>query len=574
MTSFLRGGFFVETAVRVRNITKKYKLYEDKWGPIKEIFTRKKLHKEFWALKNITLDFPKGESIGILGKNGSGKSTLLKIITGVTEPTSGSVEVNGSLVFLDVSSGIDSELTGYDNIFLKGTLLGYSKEEMMEKVDEIIEFSELGDFIYQPVKMYSSGMRSKLGFAISVNVDPDILIVDEALAVGDAMFRKKCMEKMNQFKREGKTIIFVSHDKNAVESFCSKAAWINEGELIAYGDSKVVASYYNEYMSGRKSIEEIRMEMQYNHSLEELFFGYSDRGLSIKLNGYVYNKEQPDAPLELAIRDTRVNQVLSKELVRIPYEKDPSLPERIKEKAGFLVDISEAEFPRFFKPGKFSFEIRYKQKDKWNYIPIWSGNVKMMDDEDHGGEIQGRYNYRFVVENNRLFLHIDNLDNVQEQVNKIWFEDHFLHIEYVAFVRGYQTTSPEDVRSDFYLINLDTFDEYMIPATVSETEEITENPVFNPQGKIYNYSKFHVSIDLEKIPKGRYECKLSYHMKKPPYHEMLILAWATKTANYPSEPYVIGDKCIEIQIKSKYLQIVVNDATKMGKDSSLQECSN
>ncbi|MGG3789700.1 ABC transporter ATP-binding protein [Geobacillus thermodenitrificans] len=557
----------MEVAVRVKNVTKKYKLYEDKWGPIKEIFSRKKLHKEFWALKNITLDFPKGESIGILGKNGSGKSTLLKIITGVAEPTSGSVEVNGSLVFLDVSSGIDSELSGYDNIFLKGTLLGYSKEEMMEKVEDIIKFSELGEFIYQPVKTYSAGMKSKLGFAISVNVDPDILIVDEALAVGDAMFRKKCMEKMNQFKKEGKTIIFVSHDKNAVESFCTKAAWINEGELIAYGDSKVIASYYNEYMSGRKSIEEIRTEVQCHHSLEELSFDYSNGRLSIRLNGYIYNKEQPDIPVEFAIRDMRVNQVLSKKLVRVSYEKDPFLPEHIKEKAGFLVDISEEEFPGFFKPGKFSFEIRYKRENRWNYIPIWSGNVRIVGGEGDEGEIQGRYKYRFVVENNQLFLQIDNVDKVQEQVNNIWFENRFLHIEYVAFVRGYQTLSPEDVSSNFYLVNLDTFDEYMIPSTVSETEEITENPVFNPQGKIYNYSKFHVSINLDELPKGRYECKLSYHMKKPPYHEMLILAWATKTANYPSEPYVVGDKCIEIQIKSKYLQIVVSDAAK--KDSSL-----
>lgn len=564
----------MEIAVRVKNITKKYKLYEDKWGPIKEIFSRKKLHKEFWALKDITLDFPKGEAIGILGKNGSGKSTLLKIITGVTEPTSGSVEVNGSLVFLDVSSGIDSELSGYDNIFLKGTLLGYSKEEMMGKVDEIIKFSELGDFIYQPVKTYSSGMRSKLGFAISVNVDPDILIVDEALAVGDAMFRKKCMEKMNQFKKEGKTIIFVSHDKNAVESFCSKAAWINEGELIAYGDSKVIASYYNEYMSGRKSIEEIRAEMQYFHSLKELSFGCSSNGLFIQLKGYVYNKEQPDAPLEFVIRDTRVDQVLSKELVRIPYEKDSPLPEYAKAKAGFLVDVSEREFPGFFKPGKFSFEIRYKGKKGWNYIPIWSGDVKIVGGESSEGEVQGRYKYRFAVENNRLFLHIDNLDKVQEQVNQIWFEGKFLHIEYVAFVRGYQTMRPEDVSSNFYLINLDTFDEHMFPSIVSKTEEITENPVFNPQGKIYNYSKFHVSINLDELPKGRYECKLSYHMKNPPYHEMLILAWATKTDNYPSEPYVIGDKRIEIQIKSKYLQIVVSDAMEMKKDLLLQECSN
>src|SRR5690606_7872796 len=168
----------MDVAVSVKELTKKYSLYKDTWGPIKEVITRKKFHKDFYALSDVSLDFPKGESIGILGKNGSGKSTLLKVIAGITEPTNGTVDVHGSIVFLDVSSGIDSELSGYDNIFMKGTLLGYTQEEMLDKVDDIIEFSELGEFIGQPVKNYSAGMKSKLGFAISVNVDPEILIVD------------------------------------------------------------------------------------------------------------------------------------------------------------------------------------------------------------------------------------------------------------------------------------------------------------------------------------------------------------------------------------------------------------
>ncbi|QDY44759.1 ABC transporter ATP-binding protein [Planococcus glaciei] len=307
----------MEIAVSIKNLTKKYSLYKDPWGPIKEVITRKKFHKDFYALSDVSLDFPKGESIGILGKNGSGKSTLLKVIAGITEPTNGTVDVHGSIVFLDVSSGIDSELSGYDNIFMKGTLLGYTKEEMLDKVDDIIEFSELGEFIGQPVKNYSAGMKSKLGFAISVNVDPDILIVDEALAVGDSVFRKKCMNKMNEFKEQGKTIIFVSHDNNAVESFCSKAAWIHQGELITYGDSKFVGSLYEEFMSGRKSIESVRAEIEYKHSIEQVVYGtVKDEGFSISLNGYLHDHNQQDVSerFELAIRDMRTGELAVKPL--------------------------------------------------------------------------------------------------------------------------------------------------------------------------------------------------------------------------------------------------------------------
>jgi ABC-type polysaccharide/polyol phosphate transport system ATPase subunit len=551
----------MDVAVRVKNITKIYKLYDDKWGPLKEIFTKKKFHKEYRALDNVSLDFPKGESIGVLGSNGSGKSTLLKIITGIAEPTSGTVEVNGSLVFLDVSSGIDGELSGYDNIFLKGTLLGYTKQEMMEKVDDIIEFSELGEYIYQPVKNYSSGMRSKLGFAISVNVDPDILIVDEALAVGDAKFRKKCMDKMNQFKEAGKTIIFVSHDKNAVESFCSRAAWINKGKLITYGDSKKVASYYNEFMSGKKTLEEILAEVHFNHSIEGCQYRYSETGLSFNLSGYLYgDNDSTNNDFELIIRDLRTNQLISKSIERVPFNKDRMLSDAIRKQAGFVINFDEEEFYPLYKPGKYVFEIRYRNENEEQCtFTLWAGNVEI-NQNNKESNVVGKYKHVFKVENNHLYLQIANHEKLQEQVNKIWFEEDKLFIEYVAFVRNYQTESPKDVDSYFILFNLDSFEEIKIPSIVSETEEITENPVFNPQGKLYNYSKFNVAINLEEIPKGRYECKINYKMNKQPFYNLLNLVWATKTKNYPAKSYFVREnKEVKIMVKSNYLYINVDE---------------
>ncbi|MDR9797201.1 ABC transporter ATP-binding protein [Aeribacillus pallidus] len=550
----------MEIAVSVKNVTKKYRLYKDKWGPIKEIFSKKKYHNEFFALKNISLNFPKGETIGVLGANGSGKSTLLKIITGIAEPNSGTVEVNGSLVFLDVSSGIDPELSGYENIFMKGILLGYSKKEMMEKIDDIVEFSELKEFIYQPVKNYSSGMKSKLGFAISVNVDPDILIVDEALAVGDELFRKKCMNKMNEFKKQGKTIIFVSHDKNAVESFCSKAAWIHQGELITYGDSKFVSSIYYDFISGKKSLESIRSEVRYNHSIEEAYYSImNEEGFLLGINGFIYDQKNinKNAQFQLIIRDTRTGEAISK-----PIEKkyNSQYDHEMKKNNAFSVVFSEKEFPFFFKPGKYSFNVCYKNENgKVVEFPLWAGNVDIINNENSDIR-RGRFKYKLLMKNDCLELIIDNHDKVEQQINRIWFEDNLLNIEGVAFVRGFETKTADDVSITLHLINLKTFERKDYPCIISETEEITENPKFNPQGKIYNFSKFNVSLDINKLKSGKYECLLTYKMNNKPNHEFLILAWASKKNEYPSdeEPYIYDKQIIKINTETKYLQIEKN----------------
>jgi len=532
----------VQIAVSVKDIVKKYKLYEDKWGPVKEILTKNQLHKEFLALNNVSLDFPKGESIGVLGKNGSGKSTLLKIITGITDPTSGSVEVNGSLVFLDVSSGIDQELSGYENIFMKGTLLGYTKEEMLEKVDAIVEFSELGDFIHQPVKNYSAGMRSKLGFAISVNVDPDILIVDEALAVGDSQFRQKCMDKMNAFKEMGKTIIFVSHDHNAVESFCSKAAWIHQGTLIMYGESKQVAAHYNAFMSGHKKMEEIEMELNYRHGLQTAELTASEGQFALNLSGYVTSADETQTQDWTFV----LQNAQTKETRKFPLERT--------EQGAFSMSIPFTSDDLFYSPGQFTFEVgTVNGEGDFASFPIWAEDVEFLSEQ----EVENTFKYTLQTYNQSLLLKIFNIDKLEEQVNRISVEDHQVIVDGVAFVRGYETPSADAVEGELYLVHKETFDYRTFPITFMATEEITENQAFNPLGKNYTYSRFVSKVDLSELPAGEYECKLRYSMKREPLHEIRSHIWASKIDQYDVNEHQVNGQTVQAVIKSKYLYLVV-----------------
>ncbi len=237
-------------SIKINNVTKEYKLYKDDKDRFKDLFFGKR-YEPYKALDKLDITLPEGEVIGILGKNGSGKSTLLKMVTGVTFPTEGELEVNGTVsALLELTAGFDGELTGRENIFLKGYGLGLSKEYIQKKMDSIIDFAEIGQYIDQPVRMYSSGMKSRLGFAISINIDPDILVVDEVLAVGDEIFRKKCMDKMNEFKNSGKTILFVSHSIGQIKSFCTKGMWLHKGRMLFYDDIDRVARLYEQYLKG------------------------------------------------------------------------------------------------------------------------------------------------------------------------------------------------------------------------------------------------------------------------------------------------------------------------------------
>src|SRR5574344_149800 len=231
----------MEYAVRIKNISKTYALYNKPSDRLKEAFAigqkwKNKYHRNFEALKPVTVDIEKGKCFGIIGVNGSGKSTLLKMVTGVLTPTTGDIEVNGRVsALLELGAGFNQEFTGLENIYLNGTIMGYSKEEMKSKIPAIEEFADIGDFIYQPVKTYSSGMFARLAFAVAINVDPDILIVDEALSVGDIYFQAKCFNKFDEFKSKGKTIIFVTHDMGSVFKYCDEVMLLHKGSMADIG---------------------------------------------------------------------------------------------------------------------------------------------------------------------------------------------------------------------------------------------------------------------------------------------------------------------------------------------------
>ncbi len=249
-----------DVVIKVNGVSKSYKLYEKQTDRIKEAWSlgRKKVyHTDCFALKDIHFEIRKGECVGIIGTNGSGKSTLLKIITGVLKPLCGTVEVKGKIsALLELGTGFNMEYTGLKNIYLNGTMMGYSKREMDEKVQDIIDFAEIGEFIYQPVKTYSSGMFARLAFAVAINVDPDILIVDEALSVGDIFFQAKCYKKFNEFQDQGKTILFVSHDLGSVLKYCDKCILINKGQQIQMGDTPDVVNIYRKILVNQYKDEE------------------------------------------------------------------------------------------------------------------------------------------------------------------------------------------------------------------------------------------------------------------------------------------------------------------------------
>ena len=224
-----------------------YKLYNRPLDRLKDSLglSRKKLYKEHYALKDVSFDIGEGECVGIIGTNGSGKSTILKIITGVLAPTAGTVTVNGRIsALLELGAGFDSQYTGRENIFLYGAMLGYSKKFLESKFDEIVEFSELKEFIDVPIKNYSSGMKARLGFSIATLVSPDILILDEVLSVGDAKFRKKSEKKVLSMFDKGVTVLFVSHSLQQVQRLCNKAMILEKGKLIAYGDIDEISEQY------------------------------------------------------------------------------------------------------------------------------------------------------------------------------------------------------------------------------------------------------------------------------------------------------------------------------------------
>lgn len=235
--------------IQINNLSMRYKLPLEKVDNLKEYFIKKfkrqLKYKDFWVLNDINLTVKEGESLALIGRNGAGKSTLLRLIAGIMEPTKGYIETNGNLVpLLKLGAGFDGNATGRENIFLNGALLGFSKKEMEAKFDSIVKFSELEKFINIPLKNYSSGMLTRLGFAIAVDVKPDILLIDEILAVGDLPFQQKCAKKIEDLQKNGTTFIIVTHSMNQVEKLCQKCLWLKNGKAFMYGDAKEVSTAF------------------------------------------------------------------------------------------------------------------------------------------------------------------------------------------------------------------------------------------------------------------------------------------------------------------------------------------
>ena len=242
-----------EIVISVENLSKDYRLYENKIDRLKEAMNplKKSYHQVYHALNDVSFQVRRGETVGIIGTNGSGKSTILKIITGVLTPSSGNVQINGRIsALLELGAGFNMEYTGIQNIYLNGTMIGFTKEEIEKRMDKILEFADIGDFVHQPVKTYSSGMFVRLAFAVAINIDPEILIVDEALSVGDVFFQAKCYRKFEEFKQQGKTILFVSHDLGSISKYCDRVVLLNKGTKVAEGKPKQIVDMYKKILTG------------------------------------------------------------------------------------------------------------------------------------------------------------------------------------------------------------------------------------------------------------------------------------------------------------------------------------
>jgi teichoic acid transport system ATP-binding protein len=242
-----------DLAISVKGLKKMYKLYNKPSDRLLDAFGLKKHnYKEHYALNGVDIDIKKGETIGIIGTNGSGKSTMLKIITGVLNPTEGIVSVNGRIsALLELGAGFNMEYNGLENVYLNGTMMGFSRKEIDKRLDDILSFADIGDYIYQPVKTYSSGMFVRLAFAVAINIDPEILIVDEALSVGDVFFQSKCYHKFEEFKAAGKTILFVSHDLSSIAKYCDRVVVLNKGDKLAEGGPKEMIDLYKQVLVGQ-----------------------------------------------------------------------------------------------------------------------------------------------------------------------------------------------------------------------------------------------------------------------------------------------------------------------------------
>ena len=294
-----------QSMIKVSNISKEFRLYHNPSDRLKEIVFRRTMHRKFIALKDLSFEVEKGQSLGVVGQNGAGKSTLLKILTGVLLPDAGSIHVDGRITgILELGTGFNQEFTGIQNIFLNGILLGITKTEINERLDMIVGFSELGAFIHEPIKVYSSGMVMRLAFSIAIHADPKAFVVDEALSVGDAYFQQKCMRKIKEFKHNGGSIIFVSHDMNAVKILCDRALLLDQGSKIEEGAPDKVINTYSFLLAKKGNSEEV-------HLCDSVDMGKSYGNLKVEIvNATMLNENGQDSDVFVSGKKCTVEIVI------------------------------------------------------------------------------------------------------------------------------------------------------------------------------------------------------------------------------------------------------------------------
>ncbi len=306
----------MDNAITVKDVTKIYKMYDKPIDRLKESLhpRHREYHRKFYALNNISFEVKKGETVGIIGTNGSGKSTILKIITGVLSPTQGTVDVEGSIsALLELGAGFNSDYTGIENIYMNGTMMGFSRKEMEAKLQDILDFADIGDFVYQPVKTYSSGMFVRLAFALAINVEPDILIVDEALSVGDVFFQSKCYRRMEEIRQKGTTILMVTHDMGSIIKYCDKVVLLNKGNFMAEGSPGHMVDLYKKILANQ--IDSLKEELENTDSegnekekgrMQEPREGLMKEKLSINQNRTEYGDGRAEI-YDLGLFDERGN---------------------------------------------------------------------------------------------------------------------------------------------------------------------------------------------------------------------------------------------------------------------------
>jgi len=287
----------VATAISIRDVSKHFRLHHERYPSLKErlIHFGRSTSEEFWALRDVSFDIEEGTTVGLLGANGSGKSTLLKCITGILRPNSGEIRLRGRVAaLLELGAGFQPELTGRENVFLNGAILGMPRKELERRFDDIVAFAELDQFIDSQVRFYSSGMYTRLGFAVAVNVDPDILLVDEVLAVGDEAFQRKCFDRIKQFQRDGRTILLVTHAADQVRQLCQQAAVLDHGDLVAWGTPGEAVRSYREHLL---------QQLPYDGQVVDLPTGVAPiidqerrRTLQIRINDVIVEYPKPDDP--------------------------------------------------------------------------------------------------------------------------------------------------------------------------------------------------------------------------------------------------------------------------------------